>query len=283
MTPGREERQVDAGLMTGIAAAIMAALHEFSMVPDIETLHFERFDKGSVRRAASLALAVAGRESRYPLEFRAQFGEDALILTLFGCQLDGFFIEVGAFDGYAASVTYVLEAMGWTGLLVEANPERAHECRRRRLHSRVIHAALADRQGEATFVVTHDTSRGMFSHIEGTPGHKKRVLAGNKSVISVPLLTMDHLLASHRGDIDVAVIDVEGSERDLLAGFNLRQHRPKVIVIEDNPRAPAAWLTDHMSELPYTYVAWLKVNRVYVRDDLAPRFASGLTYAAQRV
>ena len=47
-------------------------------------------------------------------------------------------------------------------------------------------------------------------------------------------------------------------------------------MIEDNPRDPAAWLTEHMAALPYTYVAWLKVNRVYVRDDLAATFAGRL-------
>lgn len=247
------------------------------MVPGIETLRFDRFQKSDSRRDAARALAAAGRTPVYPIEFRSQFGEDALIFTLFGGQFDGFFIEVGAFDGYEGSVTYGLECLGWTGLLVEANPERAEECRRRRSHSRVVHAALGASEGETTFTVTDDDSGGMYSHVAGTPSQKSRVLsaAGNRS-IAVPLRTLDHLLADHDGEIDVVVIDVEGSERDLLAGFDLRRHTPKVVMIEDNSKPPAAWLTDHMAALPYTYVAWLKVNRVYVRDDLAATFAQRL-------
>ena len=251
------------------------------MVPGIETVRIERFEKSSARQPSTRCDNRAGREPRLPLEYRSQFGEDALILTMFRCRLDGFFIEVGAFDGYTASVTYALEAIGWTGLLIEANPQRAAECRQRRPHSRVVHAALADRQGEATFVVTHEPTGGMFSHIQGAAGHKKRVLDGEKSVVSVPMLTMDYLLADHQGAIDVAVIDVEGSERQLMEGFDLRRHQPKVLVIEDNPKEPATWLTEQMAALPYTYAAWLKVNRVYVRDDCAPEFASTLTEVLQ--
>jgi FkbM family methyltransferase len=247
------------------------------MVTGIEALRFDRFEKSRVRREIRQALAATGQAPRYPIELRSQFGEDALILTLFDSQLHGFFIEVGAFDGYTGSVTYVLECIGWTGLLIEANPGRAAECRARRLHSRVIDAALGDHEGEATFTVTDDEAGGMYSHITGTPVHKKKVLAGETTTVTVPLMTMDRLLADHAGEIDVAVIDVEGSERSLLEGFDLRRHRPKVIIIEDNQREDGGWLADHMSVLPYSCVAWLKVNRVYVRDDLAAAFAARLS------
>lgn len=246
------------------------------MVPGIDTVRFDRFEKSAARRNAMQALAAAGRQPIYPIELRSQFGEDALILTLFDGQLDGFFIEVGAFDGYAGSVTYALECLGWTGLLVEASPDRAEECRRRRPHSRVVHAALGGREGEITFTITDDDAGGMFSHIAGTPGRKSRVLAAGTRSVAVPLLTLDQLLENQPGDIDAVVIDVEGSERDLIAGFDIGRHQPKVVMIEDNAKAPAAWLTEHMAALPYTYVAWLKVNRVYVRDDLAPAFAGRL-------
>ena len=59
------------------------------------------------------------------LEFRSQFGEDALLWDFFAGQLDGFFIEVGAFDGYNYSVSYAFECIGWDGLLIEAHPDLA--------------------------------------------------------------------------------------------------------------------------------------------------------------
>lgn len=227
-----------------------------------------RIDKKPHAAAARRALSEAGRPAVHPLEFRSQFGEDALIWMLCGRQLDGFFIEVGAFDGYNYSATYALECLGWTGLLVEAIPERADECRTRRPHSRVVHAALGDTHGGTTsFTVTDDDHGGMFSYTPDALREKHKTAARTRQV-TVPLTTMNELLREHRGEIDVAVIDVEGSELSLLTGFDLQAWRPKMLLIEDNVRTDTA-LADYMAGLPYMQVAWLRVNRVYVRDDLA--------------
>jgi FkbM family methyltransferase len=240
-------------------------------------LQLDRLDKGPARRDASRALHNAGREPVYPLEFRSQFGEDALIWTLTGGALDGFFIEVGAFDGYNYAATYALECVGWKGLLVEAIPERAAECRARRPRSRVVHAALGAAGGsETTFTVTDDAYGGMMSYVRPSASHKKSVLSGNSTQVTVPQTTMNELLEGHSGEIDAAVIDVEGSELALLAGFDLRRYRPRVLLIEDNVRGGDPALTDYMAPLPYVHVAQLKVNRVYVRDDLAAEWARRL-------
>src|SRR5438045_2172687 len=78
---------------------------------------------------AESKLRAAGRSPRIPIEFTSQFGEDLLIYDLFDGKFDGFFIEAGAFDGYRYSATYALEAIGWSGLLVEPIPQRAEQCR----------------------------------------------------------------------------------------------------------------------------------------------------------
>src|SRR5438477_11707310 len=88
-------------------------------------------------------LAKLGRTPRMPIEFTSQFGEDLLAWDLFGGQVEGFFIEMGAFDGYHFSVTYGLEAVGWNGLLVEGIPAACRACAARRPHSRVVHAAVS--------------------------------------------------------------------------------------------------------------------------------------------
>jgi FkbM family methyltransferase len=230
----------------------------------------DKLEKKACRRQAIEALAAARREPVYPVEFKSQFGEDALIWTLCAGQLDGFFIEVGAFDGYNYSATYALECVGWEGLLIEAIPERADECRARRTRSRVVHAALgAVHGGNATFTVTEDAHAGMFSYVAGIATQKKSVASTPSRIVSVPLTTMNELLGDRREAIDAAVIDVEGSELSLLAGFDLRKYRPKVLLIEDNSRGSDSTLADYMTGFPYTQIAWLKVNRVYVREDLA--------------
>jgi hypothetical protein len=69
-------------------------------------------------------LRLAGRTATLPVDFSAQFGEDILLWDIFRGQNDGFFIEVGAYDGVELSVSYIFEALGWRGLLVEALPDQ---------------------------------------------------------------------------------------------------------------------------------------------------------------
>lgn len=219
-------------------------------------------------------LRLAGREPRLPVQFRSQFGEDLLLWDLLDGQLDGTFIECGAFDGQTFSVSWIFEALGWGGLLVEGTPSRAEQCRRCRPGSAIEHAALSKRGSDGTtkFTVVEGPAGDVLSFLSTSDEHRQRVAqqGGRPVEVEVPLTTMDAVLAKHTdrlGPIDFAVIDVEGGELDLLDGFDLNRHRPRVLVIEDNYMAPNSALAQHMARLPYTQVFQLYVNRVYVRND----------------
>lgn len=228
-------------------------------------------------------LGQRGRTPSLPVKFRAQFGEDLTLWELFEDQADGFYIEVGAFDGVELSVSYVFESIGWTGLLVEALPDRYAQCVKNRPGSRVVHGALSrdGSTGTATFEsVEGEGEAPLFSFLSATRAHLKRVRAKSwqtrKTV--VPLTSMNALLADHTRPIDFAVIDVEGAEIPLLQGFDLERFRPRVLVIEDNAGAKDRTLPAYMSAFPYTEVGWVGVNRLYIRTDetgLLERFRSG--------
>jgi FkbM family methyltransferase len=223
------------------------------------------------RRDAEDALTAAGRTARLPLAFRSQCGEDLLIWEAFGGKLDGFYIEVGAFDGVSLSVTYAFEAIGWRGLLIEAIPQRAEACRQSRPNSRVVHAALGPRgsKGTVEFTVVDDSYGGMYSYTKAAPDHLKMIASQRlrKSTVSVPYTSMDDVLAEHSGPIDVAVLDVEGAEADLLRGFDLLKHRPTLLIIEDNTGGQDHSLNAVMSVMPYRLAGWVGPNRAYVRAD----------------
>ena len=221
-------------------------------------------------------LRAAGREPVFPVEFRSQFGEDIMIWDLLGGQLDGFFIEVGAFDGYSYAVTYALESVGWKGLLIEAIPERYEQCRARRPKSRVVHAALgpSGSAGTTTYHVVDDQWGGMLSYHTTTASHLRALNSDNRprKAVTVPLTSMNELLKDHTGRIDAAVIDVEGGELDVLDGFDLARYGPRVMLIEDND--PSLHLVENaMKRHPYTQVAQVEVSRVYVRNDEAEIFS----------
>ena len=213
-----------------------------------------------------------GRTPTMPVQFRSQFGEDVILWEIFSEQADGFFIEVGAYDGYTLSVSYAFEAIGWKGLLVEALPERAEQCRQRRKNSRVVHSALGRRGSAGTTTFEFVQGRGfleMFSYAKTTASHVEQIKAegGTRTQVTVPLTSMNELLKDHTGPIDFAVIDVEGGELDLLDGFDLHKYKPRVLLIEDNQGSKSTELPMYMSMFPYVQICFVGVNRLYVRAD----------------
>ncbi len=217
-------------------------------------------------------LRDAGRSPKLPLEFTSQYGEDCWLWELFAGQLDGFFIEVGAFDGHTYSVSYPFEAIGWTGLLVEPIPDHCEKARARRPGSRVVHAALAGpgSTGSCTFTVVQGQDEGMLSYLTPTPANTRDVQAARAQTrsVSVPLTSMNDLLAAHDRPIDFAVIDVEGAEVELLKGFDLNRFRPRVLMVEEGLPAQTSPVLEYLARFPYTPVAFPWINRVYIhRDD----------------
>jgi FkbM family methyltransferase len=220
---------------------------------------------------AEAKLAREGKKPRRPVQFRSQYGEDLMIWDLLGGPTEGFFIEVGAFDGYQYSVTYALEAAGWNGLLIEAIPEKFARCKARRPDSRVVHAAVGAKgsTGTTTFTVCDDEYGGMLSYLDANTEHARGLSSRQipMSKVTVDLTTIDDLLTDHKGPIDLAVIDVEGTEVAVLDGFDVARWKPRLMLLEDNTPGGDPKLTQALSKKPYVQVGWIECNRIYVRND----------------
>jgi FkbM family methyltransferase len=219
---------------------------------------------------AEIALQRQGRTPRFGgIEFTAQYGEDFIAWQLLDGQLDGFFIEAGAFDGYHYSVTYAFESIGWDGLLVEAIPDAAAKCAQRRPHSRVARAALSRRGSPnwAPFHLLQDQYGGMLSYLHPTEPHVAESAWAPRTIIDVPVTTLADLLVGHDRPIDLAVIDVEGTELDVLDGLDLPRFRPRLMFIEENSQGRNPALMNYMASHGYTLAARVMVNDIYVRND----------------
>lgn len=224
-------------------------------------------------RDVERALAAAGRGARLPVEFTSHLGEDALLWDLFEGRLDGYYVEVGAYDGYTFSTTYVLEAVGWTGLLVEPLTERYEECVRRRPGSRVVRAAVSRKGSSGTTIFRSVVGEGLGSAdmLSGiAPDSPQEALIDRSGLrytsIEVPLTTLDSLLGDLDRPIDVAVIDVEGTEADVIDGLDLEKRRPRVLVVEDSSLGRDPALAELLGRHGYEEVARLRHNRFFVHE-----------------
>ena len=216
-------------------------------------------------------LAFEHRRPRCYPEFRSQYGEDMLAWAMLDYATSGTYVEVGGFDGKTYSVTFALDAIGWEGVLIEAIPEMYAESLSNRQYATNIHSAVGPRGCKVTTVFTVVQGGGMFSGAEGSHDINPGLAAATKpkKQIEVPCSDMDSLLYRRwpRGtQLDLAVIDVEGAELDVLDGIDFNIWRPRVVIIEDNTFGKDHRMDRYFAK-DYQLYGQLACNRVYGRKD----------------
>jgi len=165
-------------------------------------------------------------------EHAAQLNQDIFALIVNRFQ-PGYFLEIGANDGYCLSNTvYLEEQFGWNGLLVEANPRYIESLSKRRVQS--VIAAIAEAEGEYEFL-----DAGLFGGIAHTIDtlHQQRTRDARR--ISVPGLRLEQMLADHYAPnvIDFITVDVEGGEVEIVRQMcQMHNRRFRCGCIEHNYR-----------------------------------------------
>ena len=218
-------------------------------------------------------LRARGRAPRLPVAFRSQNGEDLLLWEIFRDQADGYYVEAGAYDGVSFSVSYVFEALGWTGLLVEPLPDRARECATNRPRSRVVAAALSrpGRSGE----ITLRAARGkpgvdMLSTVGESVSERERVQreGGTFAPVRVRLTTLEGALAEAGAPktVDFAVLDVEGHEIQVLEGIDWAKHSPRVLLVEDNSNGRDRLVASFLAQRGYVSAGPYGGSEVFIRE-----------------
>jgi FkbM family methyltransferase len=148
----------------------------------------------------------------------------------FGGARSGYFVDVGANEPETDSETWHLEQAGWTGVLVEPQPELAERLRNTR-SAKVYAVACSSPQRAGRPVRLHLAG----PHSSLSPDLVVAEVRTDRS-IEVPARTLDDILADAGAPapIDFLSIDVEGHETEVLAGFDIARWRPRLILIEDH-------------------------------------------------
>jgi len=235
------------------------------------------------RRLRQLRPRRVDESGYYPQQPDCQIGTLNHLYSLFlGNHEEGTFVEIGANDGLLVSNTWGLAERHWQGLMVEPIPALAAACRRNhREHPNVVvvEAAISDgAQSEITLSVAGALTTA-------NPEQKREYAAIEWSSyeltgydIVVPSQTLDRLLEAGgvSPGFDVLVVDVEGFESAVFAGFTLPVWRPKMMIIEladTHPAFTATKSTDaelgrSLVAAGYTTVFKDAINTVFVRDDI---------------
>lgn len=155
--------------------------------------------------------------------------ETRLVWEFFQRKEHGTFVEVGANHPTKENQTWFLEQHGWSGLLIEPNPELFKLLCEQRPRSRAVQAAVGAQAGEVELLLGQDDLHSTLTPLLGDP------LSGKK--IRVPLRTLDAIFAETGvAAVDFLSIDVEGMELQVLQGLNLEKYVPQLILMEEHRR-----------------------------------------------
>ena len=156
--------------------------------------------------------------------------EQQLVQEFFGGARAGFFVEVGANRPQQESQTWHLEQLGWTGVLIEPQPNLADDLARKR-SAQVFAVACSSPQ---------NAGRRMRLHVAGALSSldRDRMAPGAEPerVLDVPVRTLDDILIEARAParLDFLSNDVECHELEVLSGFDFTRWQPRLLLLEDH-------------------------------------------------
>lgn len=164
---------------------------------------------------------------------KSQYNEESIVLEYLG-NLQGRFLELGAFDGVTGSNTYCLLERGWKGVLVEPSPTffvkllnnmkgfSSAEC---------VNCAISDRFGVTEFFENGQTSTIIPSEPSESAPDINIMPDGKKFYVAT--CTIDHLFSFFGRDFDFIDIDIELSSSLVLKSLPVASmDKLKMICVE---------------------------------------------------
>ena len=188
--------------------------------------------------------------------------EKQLVQAFFG-KRKGFYVDVGANDPVLDSQSQHLEALGWTGLLIEPDPDCCELLRKKRAGT-VVEMACSSPQNAGKQLLLNRAEP--HSTLEQRPIALGAVV---RSTVSVQCDTLDSILRGHAApkQFDLLSIDIEGHELMALSGFSFSVWRPQLVLMEDH----VTHLQKHqlMQRSGYQLLMRTGLNSWYVPEELS--------------
>jgi len=206
-----------------------------------------------------------------PLSY-AQNMEDYHLDLAFGGARQGRYIDIGGGHPVAGSVSFWFYQRGWSGIVVEPQPELAALHRRLRPRDTLVEAVIGRTSGETEFFRVdrlHGLSTTVRGYAEAAGQHGVGFEAMKLASISLAELCRAHAIDR----VDFLKIDVEGAERDVLEGADWSKCRPRIVVLEavtplTNTPAWSDW-EPLLLKQDYRFMLFDTLNRFYVAAECA--------------
>jgi FkbM family methyltransferase len=158
-----------------------------------------------------------------------------IYLNYFGYPSNGYFVEVGAYDGEFVSNTSCLSDHGWKGLYIEPIHEFYLKCLKRHDKNDVIVANVAIGLEEKeikiykgdTLSTLNETQVNRYKEIDWA----KHISFSETTCDQMRLDSLMEKLEVPK-NFDILVVDVEGKESEVFKTFELDEWNPKMLIVE---------------------------------------------------
>jgi FkbM family methyltransferase len=148
------------------------------------------------------------------MKYYSQSKQDKWVLENLLYKTNGFFVDIGAYDGIQTSNTYVLEKdYNWSGICIEANFDIYQRLIKNR-NCTNIYGAVSNYNGDCYFSSDKITNNG----------------------IKTPCFLLNDILEKNLNQnvIDYLSIDVEGHEFSILETIDFDKWKFKLLTVEHN-------------------------------------------------
>jgi FkbM family methyltransferase len=180
----------------------------------------------------------------------------------------GYYIDVGANDPVNASVTKGFYDRGYRGINIEPIRRHFHQLQKQRPKDINLQVAVSNTNGVAHF---YENESDELSTIIAGLGQSYKTTYNVKEYV-VPTRTLTDICKEYRvTEVHFLKIDVEGAEREVLEGLDLRTIRPWIILAEadkDGESSYQFWEPILVNN-DYHFVYSDGSNRFYIADERA--------------
>lgn len=170
--------------------------------------------------------------------YSSQAGQDKIIKDIFfNNKRNGFFVEIGAYDGIDGSNCYHFERyLNWDGIAIEPSNIQFEKLQKNR-RCKLMNYAVSEESKEVEFIDVIEGLTQMSGINNSFFERNKNIILNNRESktrsINIKTITFDQVVPKNT-KIDYLSIDIEGGEMALVNSINYNDYDIKVITVENN-------------------------------------------------
>jgi len=186
---------------------------------------------------------------------------------------NGIYIDIGCHLPLINNNTYLLYKRGWTGINIDLDYSVIDAFNFLRKKDTNLQACISNKNEEKKLYFFHERAAKNTLSRDHAFGAKK--------ILNIKTLTLNEIILKtpyYDKEIDFLSIDVEGSELDVLRGFDLNKYKPKIIVTEFIPHHVKEYyetsidqiikseIYDYLLKNNYKLINWIHDDLIFMRN-----------------